>query len=332
MARWGILSTAKIARAFAAPLIQSGAAEVAAVASRDAGRAAAFARELGIPRSYGSYAELLADPQIDAVYIGLPNRLHAEWAVASARAGKHVLCEKPLGVSRAEAAAMFAAADAAGVALMEAFMYRFHPRTLAVQDLLRQGALGELRLVRASFGFTVADPANIRLSAELAGGALMDVGCYCVNIARMAAGRAPLHVSAHARWAASGVDESLAGTLEFADGLLAQISCSLAASQHHSVQIIGSAGAIELDDAFVPAPDRPTSLRLRRGVRGPSSETIEFAPVNQYQREAEAFEQLLDDPYSAWPEMPRQETLENLATIEALLRSARTGQRVEVTA
>ncbi|HEU4328548.1 MAG TPA: Gfo/Idh/MocA family oxidoreductase [Roseiflexaceae bacterium] len=329
--RWGILSTARIARAFAAPLLASGVAEVLAVASRDAERAGAFARDLGIPHSYGSYAELLADPQIDAVYIGLPNSLHAEWTIAAVRAGKHVLCEKPLGVGRAEAAGMYAAADAAGVTLMEAFMYRFHPRTLAVQDLLRQGAIGELRLIRASFGFTVSDPANIRLSAELAGGALMDVGCYCVNFARMAAGQRPARVSATARWADSGVDDTLAATLEFPGGVLAQIACSLSSSQHHTAQLIGSEGAIEIDDAFVPSPDRPSSLRVRRGTRNPAVETIEFPPVNQYQREAEAFAQLLEDPYSAWPDMPRQETLDNMATIEALLRSARAGQPTEVT-
>ena len=185
--RWGVISTGWVARTFIAALRESEDAQVVAVASRDTGRAAATAAEFGLARAYGTYAELLADPDVDAVYIGLPNSLHAEWAIASVRAGKHVLCEKPLAVSSAEAEAMFEAARTAGVWLMEAFMYRFHPQTLKVQELIGAGAIGEVRLVRAAFCFTVSDPANVRLSSELAGGALRDVGCYPVNFARMIA-------------------------------------------------------------------------------------------------------------------------------------------------
>src|SRR5262249_47744189 len=152
--------------------------------------------------------------------------LHATWTIAAARAGKHVLCEKPLAASRAEAEAMFEAARDAGVWLMEAFMYRFHPQTLRVQELVAAGAIGEVRLIRAVFCFAVADPNNVRLSAELAGGALMDVGCYPLNFARMIAGTAPERVAAAARWAPSGVDETLAGTLEYPGGIVAQITCS----------------------------------------------------------------------------------------------------------
>jgi predicted dehydrogenase len=323
--RWGVISTGWVARTFIGALRESEDAQVVAVASRDAGRAAATAAEFGVARAYGAYAELLADPDVDAVYIGLPNSLHAEWAIASVRAGKHVLCEKPLAVSTAEAEAMFEAARAAGVWLMEAFMYRFHPQTLKVQELIAAGAIGEVRLVRAAFCFTVSNPANVRLSAELAGGALRDVGCYPVNFARMIAGCAPERAAATARWAPSGVDESLTGTLEYPNGVVAQIACSLAASRYHGAQVVGSTGMIEVDEAFTVPVDRPSRIRLRRGARPAETEELEIAPVNHYRLEAEAFGQLIGAGHGAHglPEMPLVETLDNLATIEALLLAAR---------
>lgn len=330
--RWGVISTGYIARIFVEGLRASESERVIALASRDERRAAAAAGELGVERGYGSYEALLADPQVEAVYIGLPNSMHAEWAIRAARAGKHVLCEKPLGVSQAEAVAMFAAARDAGVWLIEAFMYRFHPRTLKIRQLLDQGAVGQIRLIRASFGFALSDPANVRLSAELVGGALMDVGCYCVNFARLAAGRAPTRAFATARWAGSGVDETLAGTLEYGDGSIAQIGCSLATSLHQQAQIIGSDGVIELDGAFNIPPTQAGRLRVRRGPDADAIEEIEFAPVNQYRLEAEGLGRLVAAGHGAHdlPTMPLVETLDNMATIEALLRSARAGHAVEV--
>jgi predicted dehydrogenase len=323
--RWGVISTGWVARTFINALRESEEARVVAVASRDGERAAALAAEFDVPRAYGAYADLLADPEVEAVYIGLPNSLHAEWTLACARAGKHVLCEKPLATSRAEAETMFEAARDAGVWLMEAFMYRFHPQTLKVQQLIAEDAIGDVRLIRSTFSFTVADPNNVRLSAALAGGALMDVGCYPVNFARMVAGSAPEHVAAVAHWAPSGVDETLAGTLEYPGGVIAQITCSLDASRIHSAQVIGSAGSIELDEAFTLPFDRPTRIRLRHGARGADAEEIEIAPVNHYRLEAEAFEQLVRAGHGAHglPEMPLIETLDNLATIQALLLAAR---------
>jgi predicted dehydrogenase len=323
--RWGVIGTGWVARTFLNALRESEQERVVALASREPERAAALAAEYGIARSYGAYAELLADPEVEAIYIGLPNSLHAEWAIASARAGKHVLCEKPLAVSQAEAETMFEAARAAGVWLMEAFMYRFHPQTLKIQELIAAGAVGQVRMIRAVFSFTVSDPANVRLSAELAGGALMDVGCYPVNFARMVAGAAPERVTATARWARSGVDETLVGTLEYPSGATAQIMCSLSASRSHSAQVIGSAGIIEVEQAFTPPLDRPTHIRLWRGARGAELEEIEIAPANHYRLEAEAFGRLVqgghDDP--GLPSMPLAETLDNLATLEALLLAAR---------
>lgn len=328
--RWGIISTGYIAGKFAEALRASESERVVAVASRDAARAAAFAGEHGIAQAYGSYAGLLADQEVEAVYIGLPNSMHAEWSNRAAAAGKHILCEKPLGVSRAEATAMFAAAHEHGVWLMEAFMYRFNPRTLKLGQLLAQGAIGQVRLIRASFGFNATNPADVRLNAELVGGALMDVGCYCVNAARLAAGTAPVRAFATARWAGSGVDETLAGTLEYPGGTVAQIGCSLASCSHQQLQIVGSAGLIDIDGAFNLPDDQASSLRLRRDDGG--DETIRFAPVNQYRLEAEGFAQLVAAGHTAegLAEMPLAETLDNMAAIEALLRSARTGHAVEI--
>jgi predicted dehydrogenase len=330
--RWGIISTGYIAGVFAEGVRPSQTEQLVAVASRDAGRAEAFAREFGVPRAYGSYAELLADPQVEAVYIATPNSLHAQDAIAAARAGKHVLCEKPIGASRSEATEMFAAARDAGVWLMEAFMYRFHPRTLKVGELVAAGTVGDQRLIRASFGFAATNPADVRLNAQLAGGALMDVGCYCVNFARRAAGRAPTRVSAAARWAASGVDETLAGTLEYAGGAIAQIACSLATSFNQSAQIIGTDGAIEVEQAFNLRPTLRGRMRVQRGKDSDNVEELAFEPVNQYRLEAEGFARLVAAGHGGHglPEMPLAETLDNMATIDALLRSARTGQPVEV--
>jgi predicted dehydrogenase len=326
--RWGILGPGRISVAFLTGLAGSAEQAAVAVGSRSAQRAKPVAQRFGLPRWYGSYAELVADPELDAVYIGLPNSLHAEWTVAAARAGKHVLCEKPLGRSRTEAESLFRAAEEHGVRLMEAFMYRFHPRTLALGELLADGAIGEVRLIRASFGFTVQDDSDVRLSPELAGGALMDVGCYCVNLARLAVGSPPARVSAVARWAPAGVDETLAGTLDYSTGAVAQIACSLASSHHHRADIVGTDGVIELPAAFTPLRDRPAELVLRRGARGGENEVLRFDPVDQYRLEAEGFARLVaaGPGNHGLPEMRPDESLDNAATIDALLRSARLGQ------
>jgi predicted dehydrogenase len=262
--------------------------------------------------------------------VALPNALHARWSVAAAAAGKHVLCEKPLGATAAEAEAMSSAAREHGVWLMEAFMYRFHPRTLALASLVAAGGIGEVRLVRASFGFTVTDTANVRLSADLAGGALMDVGCYPVNAARMLAGR-PAAVTAVARWAPSGVDETLAGTVDHAGGAVSQVSCSLVSSHHNVLQVIGEDGVVDVPGAFTPPRDRPAVLRITRGARGGTPEELTFGPTDQYTAEAEGFAALVAAGHDAGlPEVPIQESLDNAATIEALLSSARDDRKVEL--
>ena len=323
--RWGILGPGRIARSFLTGLAGSATEHAVAVGSRDLERARAVADDFDVPRAYGSYPDLLADDTVQAVYIGLPNSLHAQWSDAAARAGKHVLCEKPLGRSAAEAEAMFEVARECGVWLMEAFMYRFHPRTLALAELVARGDVGEPRLVRASFGFTVTDTANVRLSAELAGGALMDVGCYPVNAARMLAGPVA-GVAATARWAQSGVDETLAGTLDHAGGALSLVSCSLVSSHHHVVQLVGTEGVVDVPVAFTPPPDRPSVLVHTPGARGGEPREIRFEPVDQYTAEAEGFAALVaagHDAAADLPQMPLAESLDNAATIDALLAAAR---------
>jgi len=218
-----------------------------------------------------------------------------------------------------------------GVWLMEAFMYRFHPRTLRLAELVRAGEIGEARLVCSSFGFTVTDTANVRLSAELAGGALMDVGCYAVNAARMLAGR-PSRVSAVARWTPDGVDETLAGMLEHG-GPVSQVSCSLASSHHDLIQVVGTDGVVDVPRAFTPLPDRPAGLVVTQGARGGEPTEIGFEPVNQYTAEAEGFARLVaagHEDATGLPQVPLAESLDNAATIEALLLSARESRPVDL--
>jgi len=332
MADWGIIGTGRIARKFAQALAASPGERVVAAASRDEAKAAAFAGELGIPRGYGSYEALLADREVTQIYLALPNALHAEWTERAAAAGKHVLCEKPLATSAAEAERMFAAARANGVWLMEAFMYRFHPQTLRLQEILASGAIGAIRLIRASFAFSVSDPANVRLSADLAGGALMDVGCYCVNVARMVAGERPARAFAAARIGPSNVDETLAGTLEYPSGAIAQVACSLRAARHHQLQVVGSDGIVEVDEVFTVPADRPSTIRLVRGTAQDTMERIEVPAAEHFRLEAEGFSALVAAGHEAGglPEMPLEETLDNAATIDALLRSVRERRPVEL--
>ncbi|HEY6746294.1 MAG TPA: Gfo/Idh/MocA family oxidoreductase [Mycobacteriales bacterium] len=315
--RWGILGPGRISRAFLTGLAGSATEHAVAVGSRDGDRARAVATEFGVERAYGSYEELLGDDTVDAVYIGTPNALHAPWAIAAARAGKHVLCEKPLGVSRAEAEQMFTVARQEGVWLMEAFMYRFHPRTRKLAELVAAGDIGAPTLIRSSFGFAVSDSSNVRLSADLAGGALMDVGCYPVNAARMLAGPVAA-VRAVAR--RQEVDVTLAGLLDHAGGALSVISCSLVSGRHNVLQVIGTDGVIDVPVAFTPPRDELSRLQVTRGTE---TEELTFEPVDQYTAEAEGFAACVAAGHDAdLPQMPLLESLDNAATIEELLAAA----------
>ncbi len=259
--RFGILGCANIAHQFARDVAPSPAVQIVAVASRDAAKAAAFAATHRIARHHGSYEALLADTEVDAVYLPLPNSLHAEWAVKAAAAGKHVLCEKPLALDATEALAMFDAARAHGVMLLEGFPYYFQPQTGDMLALLHSGAIGQVRLVHASIGFTVVVPqGNIRMSAELGGGALLDAGSYPLSLIRLAMGGAPLRVQADSSWSEGGVDISTVATLFYADGRRAQLSCAMDTANQRRASIVGTLGVIEteyLNHTATPGSSNP---------------------------------------------------------------------------
>ena len=330
--RIGILSTANIARQFVQGVSPSRKVTVSAVASRDAAKAEHFAAQTGIPRHLGSYEALLADPEIDAIYNPLPNGLHAEWSIRALEAGKHVLCEKPLAVTATEARTMFDTARRHGLHVVEGYPFRCQPQTLKLQELLSEGAIGKPQLIQASFGFTLRDGPNIRLDSALGGGALMDVGSYTVSLARPSiAKERPIRVNAHAQWTEAGVDQTLAATIEFSGGLLAQVSCSFATALHRQAFIVGTDGVIQTTFFNHPSPAAPPVLQLKRG-KGPEAiwETLPVAATNGFLAEAEAFEQLIRKGAEHWNGTTPTESIDILLTIEALLQSARSGKWVNV--
>ena len=329
--RIGILSTANIARQFIAGVRPSSTVTVAAVASRDAAKAASFAGETGAPRHYGSYESLLADPDIDAVYNPLPNSLHAEWSIRALEAGKHVLCEKPIAATAAEARTMFAAARRCGLHLVEAYPYRAQPQTLKLKELVESGALGRLQLIQSSMGFTMVSETNIRSSPLLGGGALMDVGVYPVSLARMLSKERPSRVSAVAHWTDSGVDRTLAATIEFPSGLMAQIAGSFATSAFRQALIVGTEGVLQTTFNNHPTPATPPVLHLRRSKgRDFAVETLETPGVNGFLAEAESFERLVREGADYWTGVTEEESIDIMLTVEALLQSARTGKPVRI--
>jgi predicted dehydrogenase len=338
--RFGILGCANIARQFVRDVAPSPAVQVVAAASRNADTAAAFAAAQGIGRHHGSYEALLADAGVDAIYLPLPNSLHAEWAIKAAESGKHVLCEKPLALSLDEAQAMFDAARANGVMLLEAYPYYFQPQTGAMVALLNAGAIGEVRSVQASFGFTLSNPNNnIRLNPDLGGGALLDAGSYALSVIRLAMGDAPLRVAADANWASSGVDISLVATLLYADGRRAQLSCAMDTANHRRATIAGTLGTIEteyLNHTSAQAGGHvhgylPSHLRVRRGT----ANTIPFEDIRSgtgsgFRFAAEAFAKVVAERDFDAITRAAQASLDNAATLEALARSARLGHAVDV--
>jgi predicted dehydrogenase len=282
---WGILGCARIARRGLIPGIQqSQRGDLVAIASRDRDKAAAWAAEFAIPTAYGSYEALLDDPRVRAVYIPLPNELHAPWTIRAAAAGKHVLCDKPLARDPDEADQMIAACRSAGVRLMEGYMWRHHPRTVRSLDLLRGGTIGELRLVRASFSFDI-DRGDWRLDPRRGGGALWDIGGYGINAARLFCGAEPTAVEAFARWHATGVDMTLTATLQFPEGVLAQVDCSFELPYRCHIELLGTRGAIELPRAFLPG-DRPQIIIHREN----DTESLELGPCpSQYAEMIDGF-------------------------------------------
>ena len=246
---WGILSTARIGARLVEGAAKTETADIVAVASRDGATAQAFADAYGIPRAHGSYDALLADPDVEALYIPLPNSMHVDWTVRALQAGKHVLCEKPLDRRPEQVARAFAVADQHGLVLSEAFMWRHHPQTRRLRELLDEGAVGVVRLVRACFSFALAGDVDVRLDPALDGGGLMDVGCYCVSGARLVAGE-PVSVSAQAVTGPTGVDVRLSGLLRFDGDVLGVIDCGLDTYSRGELEIAGSDGRILLSDPW----------------------------------------------------------------------------------
>lgn len=284
--RWGILGCARITRRGLVPgIARSSGSRLVALASRDGATARAWAEEFQVPRSYDSYEAVIADPEVQAVYIPLPNELHKAWVEKAADAGKHVLCEKPLALDEDEAEAMAAHCRDRGVLLMEAFMWRHQPRTAAILDLIREGAIGELRLIRSSFSFSI-DPGDWRLDATRGGGALWDVGCYGVNTARLFAGAEPAEIHASAHFHSGGVDMSLAATLAFPDGVLAQVDCSFEQPFRCVYELVGTKGTIEVPDAYLP-PERP--IAIVRADGDTASRTLTFDGRDQYASMVDSF-------------------------------------------
>lgn len=324
---WGILATGGIARAFAHGVAHSKRSRVVAVGSRTPAAAEAFARDLGVSRAHGSYAGLLADREVEAVYIATPHPQHVEWVIAAAKAGKHVLCEKPLGMTRAEAAQAVEACRRHDVLLMEAFMYRCHPQTAKIVGLVRSGALGRIALVQAAFGFANPfDATNRFWSKELGGGGILDVGCYPVSFARLIAGAAtgrpfeePVRISGAVQLhPETGVDTWAAGTLEFAGGMIAQVSTSIAVMQDNSARIYGTEGWLHIPDPWIPARESGAVRFFRYRGADPAPEEIRVGTGEWlYGIEADAFAAALAAGGREVPQMTPDDTLGNMAVLDA---------------
>jgi predicted dehydrogenase len=325
--RWGILGVAAIATKKVIPgMKKSGLLEVSAIASRDMSRARGAAEQAGIPRAYGSYEELLADPEIDVIYNPLPNHLHVPWSIRAAEAGKHVLCEKPIALSTAETQQLIAARDRTGVKIGEAFMVRTHPQWLRARELVSGGEIGDLRLILSAFSYFNTDPNNIRNKADIGGGAIMDIGCYPITMSRWFFQREPSRVLAVIeRDPNMHTDRLSSALLDFAPGQ-AIFSCSTQLVPYQSFQILGTKGRIDVHWPFNTPPDEPAYLRVDYGsnpIAGLSERTEEFPAVDQYTAQAEAFSAAVKGERDV--PVPLEDAWANMAVIEALFRSAQTG-------
>ncbi len=327
--RWGVLSTAKIGRTKVIPAIQtSRLGRVTAISSRNAADARRVADELGIAKAYDSYEALLADPDIDAIYNPLPNHLHVPWSIKALEAGKHVLCEKPLGLDAADLAPLFAAAAAhPQLKVMEAFMYRFHPQWQKALSLVKEGSLGQLRHIHSHFSYNNRDAGNIRNSAAMGGGALMDIGCYCISLARHLFQSEPLRVLGQITpYPGYEVDCFVSGILEFADGS-ATFTASTKMEPNQYVEASGEAGSLRIPIPFNPPGDEVTRLDVKHDQH---TDTLTFAPCDHYRIMADAF---AESVLQATPvPTPLSDALANMTIIDAIFASAASGTWREVTA
>ena len=318
---WGLLSTARINGAIIQAARETKEAEIVAVASRDAGRAHAFASEHGIARVHGSYDALLSDPEVDAIYVPLPNALHVEWSIRALEAGKHVLCEKPMDRRPEAVERAFDAADRAGRVLSEGFMWRHHPQARALADALDEGVVGRVQAIRASFGFTLAPGPDVRLDPALDGGSLMDVGCYCVSGARLVAGGEPESVRAEQVLGPTGVDLRMAGVMRFGGDVLAEFDCGFDVAPNHHLEVVGESGSLYLAD---PWHCRHPQIEVRRP--GERTRRLKVGKGDPYRCELEDMAAAVRAGRE--PRLGRADALGQARAIEALYRSAATGETV----
>ncbi len=325
--KWGVLGVAKIATAKVIPAMRLGEwSEVVAIASRELAKAQGVAATLGIPRAYGSYEELLGDPEVDAVYNPLPNHLHVPWSVKAAQAGKHVLCEKPIAMSVAECHSLIEARDRTGVKIGEAFMVRTHPQWLRARELVRSGEIGELRAVIGVFSYFNRDPENIRNKPEIGGGALMDIGCYPITTSRFLFGQEPLRVQGLLeRDPDMSTDRLTSAILDFPGGQ-SVFSCSTQLVPYQRMQILGTRGRIEPEIPFNTPPDRACRLLVDSGkdLFGGGIRVEQFPACDQYTIQGDLFSQAIREGGEV--PVPLEDALRNMAVIEALFRSAQTGR------
>jgi D-xylose 1-dehydrogenase (NADP+, D-xylono-1,5-lactone-forming) len=315
------MSTARINQKFLAGARAADDVEVVAVASRTGESAERYAREHGIARAHASYEALLADPEVEALYVPLPNALHVEWTIRALEAGKHVLCEKPLGQRAAEVQRCFDVAEREGRLLMEGFMYRHHPQTRRLTELVAEGAVGPLRLIRAAFSFPLPDAGNVRLTRALDGGALMDVGCYCLSGARLLAGE-PISLTAQQVLGGDGVDIGFVATLAFPGEVLAHFDAGMSFAARDELEVVGEDGSLFLEDPWHCA--RP-GIELRRGD---AAERIPIESVDAYRLEAENLSAAIRG--RAEPLLGRDDAVGQARAIEALLAAADSGRAVRL--
>jgi predicted dehydrogenase len=321
--KWGILSTAKIGREKVIPAMQAGGhTEVVAIASRNKEQAKAVAEKLKIPIAHGSYEALLADTGIDAVYIPLPNHLHVEWAIKCLQAGKHVLCEKPVAMSAAEAQHLLdVSKQYPKLRIMEAFMYRFHPQWQQAKKMVSDGVIGELKTIQSFFSYYNADPANIRNQPGTGGGGMMDIGCYCVSLSRFIFGKEPLKVTGIVEYdPVLGTDRMASGLLDFSNGT-ASFTCSTQAMPYQRVNIIGTNARIEIEIPFNAPPDKPTRSWLH--TKEESREII-FESIDQYTLQGDLFSQAI--LYDQAVQTPLEDAVNNMKVIEAVIASGKEGE------
>jgi predicted dehydrogenase len=321
--RWGLISTARINRALIKPLRASERNTLLGVASRSEKKAQSYAAEWEIPKAFGSYQAMLDDPEIDVVYNSLPNHLHTEWTVKALRAGKHVLCEKPLAISLAEVDSMRSAAEKTGKVLAEAFMYRHHSQTLKVKELVDSGVIGTVMLIKGAFTFNLTNPGDVRLNPEMGGGSVWDVGCYPISYTRFILGQEPVEAFGWQLTGKSGIDEVFTGQLRFEKNILAQFDCGFKSPYRTRIVILGSQGTLVVPSPFNPGLNEEIRIQQDEDIQRINITGQELY-IGEVEDMADAI--LLDKP----PRIGLADSRNNVAVILALLQSAQEGSPVRI--